>query len=563
MARPLRPPLHPALALGAVALLIAAPLLFALIGTPNGQSYSFNMAWTVAFGAADGLYPRYLPELAFGLGGADFYFYGPFPFWVMSWITPVLCPGCSPQTAFALAEGMIWAAGALAFWGFARRFVPDGPAILAAIVYSVLPYHLGMDWMTRQAAGEFAAYAFVPLLASGMHTALRDGRVGAAFPLGLAGLMTCHLPTALLAVHVFALIFAIWAVSAPKAAPAALLRLAVMGTAGAALAAVYWLPAIVLLDTVTPQILYSDPGLDPLAWLYGGAGGIVPQGRIGLLNLASLSGALVLAVLATWAASRRVEAATWILAPVLLCLLLNLAPAGPLWEHWVISRVQFPFRLLVFTDLAAALAVGVLLARASEGRGAARITGFAGVAIAGLLILVQLPQLANRLPSALETKGRPVRMVSAPEYFPAPFGHKLQAEAEARGLDVWRYHLVVEDWAAQFAADPAILAPEAIAPGQWRVTTAPGPVRLALPWWQLMTATDATGAAVTLSPDPEFGLVSFTAPDGAGPVSIRIVRHTSETLGYVLSGLGLLGTLALAGQGRPASYPPERNHVAS
>lgn len=79
----------PALGLGArlalLAALLVVPVFFALLGTPQGHSYGFNLSWHVAFEAAQAqgaLYPRHLPELGFGVGGLDFFFYGPLPFFL-------------------------------------------------------------------------------------------------------------------------------------------------------------------------------------------------------------------------------------------------------------------------------------------------------------------------------------------------------------------------------------------------------------------------------------------------------------------------------------------------
>lgn len=111
-------------------------------------------------------------------------------------------------------------------------------------------------------------YVFVPVVAHGMLTAIRDRRMGLAMPLGVAGLMLAHLPTTLLAAHVFAATVLVHALHDPCAAGQALPRLAVMGLAGAALAAPFWLPAIVLLADVSPQALYELEIMKPKPWLF-------------------------------------------------------------------------------------------------------------------------------------------------------------------------------------------------------------------------------------------------------------------------------------------------------
>ena len=545
-----------AMGLVALAALAFGAALMVWAGTPPGDSYDFNLAWADAFAAALAAgdpYPRHLPGLSFGLGGLDFFFYAPLPFYVAAGPGTWLCPGCSAQQAFAMTGALIWLASAAAFWGAARLFVPAGAALGAAAVYAFLPYHMAADWMIRQAVGEFAAYVFAPLMVRGMVLCLRDRRLGLAFPLGFAGMLLSHLPSALLAAHVFGVLFLLWAMLHPRQAWGGLWRLGVMAGTGLALAGLYWLPALVLIGDVSPQALYEITLLQPARWLYFGDMGLPSRNRLEIVNFTAFVTALVIAATAI-ACRPRQDVLIWVLAPVLLCAALNTAPTLPLWENWILNRVQFPFRLLLFVDVAAALGAAVLLDGLMRAQGdvRARLLPLSGLAACAVAFAITGYIALRALPEARDRIGAPVAASSVPEYYPPAFYAAVTAEAATRSDNIWLSYEVVEDWATTWRAqdadmaDAAILWPEAT-PRHWRITALPaGPSRLAVPYWRHLKAETEDGAPVALSPDPEFGLVRIDLAAPAEVVDLRLPWHWSETAGLGLSAVGLLGLGAIA-----------------
>jgi hypothetical protein len=539
---------------GSLLVVLAAGMgLIAALGTPPGHSADFNTSWLTAFEAAlrsGAIYPRHLPDIWFGLGGLDFFFYGPLPFYLAAGPARWLCGAdCTASQVFAIAGAMLWGLSAASFWAFARALVAPGAALVGAVVYALMPYHLGLDWFTRQASGEFAAYVFVPVIALGLHRCLKDGRGGIAFPLGVAGLVLCHLPTALLAGHVFAAVWAVWALRHPRAAPLRTVRIGLLGLLGLALAGVYWLPAIVLLGDVSPGALYDAAAmLTPDVWLLGPdaplPGGIGFAALIGASLVASLAAVVLATVLSPGARWTMVQ---WMLVPVLLCVFLNTALSAPVWNNWIIDRVQFPFRLLVFADLAAGLAAGVLvqvLSRAGAAR-AARLSAMAGLGILGLGVMLQGPEIAKRLSlPAVEP-----RMIGAPEYLPPAFFATVAAEAGTRGVSLFSYAGVVAGIAAT-VGEPGGPIPVEIRPRHWEAeVTGPGRVVLGAPYWRHMQARTGSGVPLAAGPDPQ-GWITLDLPPDTDRVRVTLPRHWSETAGLGLSGLGLAGTCAVAWRGR-------------
>jgi hypothetical protein len=530
--------------------LLVAPVLFALLGTPQGHSYGFNLSWHVAFEAAQAqgaVYPRHLPELNFGVGGLDFFFYGPLPFFLSAGPAAWLCPGCTPQTVFGLAGGILLSASMLAFWPLARRVAPPRAAAIGCVIYAVLPYHLGIDWGLRQAAGEFAAYAFLPLVAVGQMDWLSRGRPGLAFPLGLAGVILCHLPTALLAAHVFGVIALAWALAHPAAALPRLAGLAGMGIAGGALAGLYWLPALVLLGDVSPEALYTAHH-QPQGWLLPSEGKLPNPGMILLAVGAALAGGAVsVAAIAFAPKGARQTLWLWTALPIFTVLFLNSWASAPIWDRWIIDRVQFPFRLFVFADLATAVAAAALAGHICAGPSLARrVTATAGLGALALCALAGLGLSADRFANGVRLKGANVRMIAPIEYHPPALGAAVARAAATAGYDDWRVLRVIGENLDVFHLGAAPEERLEIRPRRWVFTAeASGPVTLPAPYWRHMRAETEGGAPVDLAPDPFWGRVTFEAPPGARSIIVSLPLHWSEWAGFALLLAGLAGCVGV------------------
>ncbi len=545
-------------------LLLFAGLSVAALGalaTPVGHSYILNISWFVAFEealAAGSLYPRHLPALWEGAGGLDLYFYGPLPFYLAAGPARLVCPGCAPQTVFALAGGLLIGLSAVAFYPLARRFLAAGPALAGAVAYALMPYHLGVDWFLRQAVGEVAAYVFVPLVALGLVSVLRDGRAGLAFPLGLAGLILSHLPSALLAGHVFGAVFLVWALANRGRALTALLRLGAMAAIGLALAGLYWLPAVVLLGDVSAATLF-EAHMTATNWLFLD-GTDAPDPAVAAVVGLCLAVALLVALLALLSLPRAERGAywLWIGVPVGLSAVLMTGLAHPVWAHWIIDRVQFPWRLMVFVDLAAGLAAGVLAStlRGAGGR-SARLAAAVGLIALPLGLAATTPFSIARIQAGLERPGEPMVLAGAAEYLPPAFFQPIAAAVIADGRQSWQglNDIRAALDAARWTADGYTAL--SIAPGSWSVVPAiSGPVILPVPYWRHMEARTEVGETVDLAPTPDLGLVTFTAPPDAQRIEIRLPPHWSERAGAGLSLLGLAGLAWLAWRRRAEGQPP-------
>lgn len=272
-----------------------------------------------------------MPGLWAGLGGYDFFFYGPLPFWTTAALISPLCESCSVSNVIVAGAAFFWVLSGYTCFVFLSRHFGRIAALTGSLAYCVLPYHLLIDWYVRQALGEFAAYAFIPLMAYGVD-AVRDNRTGKHWlSVGIAGMALCHLPTTLLAAHVFAFIVAFLAVDKLRRNDNAwrFLREAVFWSfLGVLLASFYWVPAIFLLDNVVSDFLYTDHFV-ATRWLFQFSKNQTAP-SVGVNFLLSFLSVLPLIVLASTCSYRRNR--IWIVLPTILFCFLNSELSHAIWE---------------------------------------------------------------------------------------------------------------------------------------------------------------------------------------------------------------------------------------
>jgi len=236
------------LVISGAAVLLMLPSV--LGGLPIGHSQHFNLIWHSGFMAemADGvLYPRWIGSLWAGAGGADFFFYAPLPFWLAGVIGLGPCSGCTGDTVLVVTGVVLLALSGISFRVLARRYAGRLPALIGAVIYMALPYHLGVDWNDRQALGEFAAIAILPAHLASVLACLEGRERGGRLAVLSAFLAFAHLPSGVIVAVGY--IPVVLVLHRPfRLRP--LGRVLLAGLAGLGLAGMYWYPAVQLLDSV-------------------------------------------------------------------------------------------------------------------------------------------------------------------------------------------------------------------------------------------------------------------------------------------------------------------------
>lgn len=500
-----------------------------------------NLTWAAQFSdqvLSGILYPRWLSGSFDGLGAPTFYFYPPLAFWIDAAIRGLTLDLLPTSWRLSVTTSvLLWASGAAMYAWLRLQGVDYRAALIGALAYVAAPYHL-IDHYLRGAVAEFATYAALPLAMIGVSLVARRRRGGIfALAVAYAGVVTSHLPTALLisltAIPAYVL-FTAW--QARSSDRFFLLRCGFGLVLGLGLAAPYLLPALtlqrsVLIDWMWRYGFRIDDSflLMPDRWV---------QPDYMFFVIAACAAGWLLASLSVL--GRRGPGLPWaIVSLATLVLMSGLVPW--VWHLPMVSKVGFPWRLLIVVEFAAITAVclspwvwrdripRLLLLFAAAGLAMA-----ATVTVRGTIVRVDLA-----------IKGDVPPEQDAREYLPAGFPQR--PNAGYADLDL-----------APAAAAPLIAChpmprlcsatPERF--GGLHITldsdqpTTVTVRRFAFPAWRL------TPPFEIVATDP-YRLVSFVAP--AGRLDVRLDRQIlwAERWGLIAAILSLIA-LALIVAWRPA-----------
>ncbi|MCD6291065.1 MAG: hypothetical protein J7M34_11225, partial [Anaerolineae bacterium] len=371
-------------------------------------------------------FPRWGPDFTFGYGYPFWVVYGPLSTFIGELLHHFLRLGweTSVKTVFALSI----LAGALGMYGFARNWLGRRGALVAAIAYVYIPYHL-VDLYVRAALAESVALAIIPFVMwAARETTLRPRlRAITGLAVAYAALMfTSNLVTLvftpLLAVYIAALILhqanreQPWRrLSKESILPliAQFLRLGIPPATGLllglGLSAIFWIPALVESKYVnqtqwyggyyTPlqHVVYLHQLFSP-HWGFGisipgpdeaAHGGLSYQ--IGVIPF-------VLAVLSLLVTARargllKLELRLFQLA-LLGALLLTLPISAWAWNHLpIIPYAQFPWRYLMLAILPLAVLSGSLLLSEDDEPSQRTLPSLEAITLAALVVLGSYPYL--------------------------------------------------------------------------------------------------------------------------------------------------------------------------
>lgn len=235
------------LVLTLVAVALAAPFfsrpeMFAAFDSPTHLHWSASFRQSLSEG---NLYPRWQPEAFGGYGAPTFVFYP-----VVSYYVASVFSAFGDAGAVKLSLALALLLSGMSQYRFLRDLASPPLALLGAIAYLALPAHLA------QASPFFLvsslwALVFLPLAFRGARRAARKEGV-TLLALGAGGLLASHLPTAATGLPL-ALLFGLLAAARGQ-------RLSALGALGrgfvwgAALGALYWMPA--LLESPSIQARY-------------------------------------------------------------------------------------------------------------------------------------------------------------------------------------------------------------------------------------------------------------------------------------------------------------------
>ncbi|HIQ01258.1 MAG TPA: hypothetical protein EYH30_03865, partial [Anaerolineales bacterium] len=356
-----------------------------------------------------GVFPvRWMPDAAYGLGYPFFNYYAAFPYYLVGLLA---LAGLDLLTALKVVQAVGFVAAALAMYGWVRG-VSGGrwTAWLAAVAYTVAPFHLVNVYVRGDSLSEFYAFIFYPLILWALDRMSEVRGTGRWVPASLAyaGMVLTHNISALIFTPFVILYLVIrWLGGELDRRSFVIYHLPLV--IGLLLSAWFWLPALaesglVQLGTVTGGYFHyarhfraGDLVQRNLLFDYSIAPGGNTPFAMGLVQAACA--ALGVGALAMRGIRRRLEARWGFMLLGLAVSTVMITPLSKfLWDHLpLLPMVQFPWRFLSVQALFAAAATGGLATIARPIRG----LRFWAVALPVALVLVVsalLPLRPDRLP---------------------------------------------------------------------------------------------------------------------------------------------------------------------
>jgi len=172
-----------------------------LVNTRGGGDSPFLLLRThqLAANLRAGVFPaRWMPDAAYGFGYPFFSYYACLPYYFAATFN---LAGLGILTAIKLTQTLFLAGAALAMYGWAEAVLGHRPgAWLAAVAYTVAPFHLVNLYVRGDSLSEFAAFAFYPLILLGFDRLASQPSVRRSFfpALAYAGLIMTHNVSALI-----------------------------------------------------------------------------------------------------------------------------------------------------------------------------------------------------------------------------------------------------------------------------------------------------------------------------------------------------------------------------
>ncbi|HZP98680.1 MAG TPA: 6-pyruvoyl-tetrahydropterin synthase-related protein [Reyranella sp.] len=515
---------RPVLVLAAAAVLLLSPSL--IVGTVLSHSSPQNLTWATQFSEqfrAGILYPRWMPQSFDGLGSPAFYFYPPLPFWLDALVSVITANLMSVSYRLVVTSLLILFASGLAMHAWLKAQKASATvALWGAVAWMAAPYHL-LDYYMRGAWAEFTAFVFLPLV-------LLTLRSPVLLALAYAGLLLSHLPTALL---VSVTVLPACALRGGPT-PVELAKMLAGGLLGIALAAIYLVPALTLQGWISAHQLWM-PFYDVKRWF--------------VLTPERWPEPYIMKAIASFTVAYAVAAASVMLAfrqyfwsgLALACLALIAGAVPWFWQLPELSKVQFPWRLMLVVEFALITAL-CCVPLASLGRPriylfvAALIALVPGLALVGDDTVERVQFMQKRLT---------LRQQDVKEYEPNGYPQAATLGYADLGLEP------VKDVPLIVCSPPARRCEATERPsGELRIEieadTATSVVlrRFFFPAWRL-------DPPLPLAASEKLRLVSFTAP--AGTHSYFLDRQTlpAEWWGGLISAAALI---ALLGWSLPARF---------
>jgi hypothetical protein len=354
--------LHPSFTLLVIVCISLLPIL--LHGVPvDGDDSGIHLRWQRVYAgeiAAGNFFPRWLHQLNEGFGSPAFFMYPPLAHFVSALTFP-LFPSEDAAT-YRLAAGVFvasWIGAKGAYHWFRAIDICPRSALIGAMCYTLVPYHLFIDTYLRVAVAELWAFAWAPWTFVAMNLLRSRPILGfLGFTLSASALLLSHAPSSVFLFPTYFIYSIVLATTTKKwkilwlTAAASGLSILISGA--------YLIPALTQQGLVKSDALFSG-FFEIKHWLFFSRNRWVSVNReILLMTVAVLQSAA--AIFLGWRALKSPQGKLersfiWLgIGGTVMVFFLMTQLSLPLWELASIARkIQFPWRLLTVQSLFLAL----------------------------------------------------------------------------------------------------------------------------------------------------------------------------------------------------------------
>ena len=520
------------------------------------------------------LYPRWLMNMNSGLGSPVFFYYPPVPFFLTSLLRPFLASDPQGWHQVGVSMSMALVASGIAAYFWLKDISDDIAALVGAVLYMAMPYHLAEIYV-RGSLAELWAFVWIPLILFCTNKVVAGRKLaGVGLAVSYALLIMTHLPTTLI-FSVVPVGYAWFTANKESRMKAAAIVSAAL-LMGIGLSAVYLLPAL-----LTQQNVFIDRMMTGYFnyhnWFLFSKWSIWKEDKLIYLLLAvdmiGIAGCSFFISETRLSDRHRTLSRFWF-AVAAASVFMMTELSKPIWS--IISplrKIQFPWRFNVPLSISAAALLALALFSL---RTAPLASGKSLKMIALTLMVVWIPAMtfeAWRMfpqtspdPTTSNAKNKQIEVSrDAPEYRPR--------WNESMGQLDWNASVDIDNWDALLAREfDSVLQRIAVhdlpAPGMrlsqgsGRATITarkPGEIDLHVetptgvllevpqfyyPYWTARLSEEKTSLAI--SPTRPDGLLSFSVPPGNHDVVLRLERSRAELAGYLVSLAAAAVALALA-----------------
>jgi 4-amino-4-deoxy-L-arabinose transferase-like glycosyltransferase len=516
-----------------VAFAVIAMLPAYWFGLPSGndQSQHYQFAWTVYNSVKSGdIYPSFAPGTNHGFGDYGLRFYPPLTYYVLAGLRIVTGDW---YFASMIALTLVFFTGALGIYLWTRDLFDERTALIAAALYTFIPYHLNEIYNNALLA-EFFATAVLPFCFLYLHRTMVRLSLKNALLLAVSTslLVLTHLPLTLIGGIAMA-VYAVCLIDRERLVRQ-LGSLALVGLLTAAMTAFYWprwLPELAWITHNTDKYFSTT-------WDYRSNFLLLPTHWTNLsedvLNLWFADLMLIVGVVIALPAAILVLRGRekWrpllpLLIMVALAALMTTPLTEPLWNKLsFLQKTQFPWRWLAVVSMFAAVlgAVGITRGLDESREKNVLVPGLVALSLASLAFM---SVLIGRTPIYITH---------------SELKHEISTFDDSTGCDCWW-----PVWAktAAFTQKADVIASgrdvtiKTWSPGERVFVVAPGAATTAMikTWYYPRWMANVNGGAVEAHSD-ENGALTIDIPPDTADVSVRFVEPS-----YV-RGAGIISLLA-------------------